>query len=216
METKPDDERPLPIDGVYPLPPVPPIDDPVALETYKHLLAVRSAQVTNYYERHLEAWRAGQEYEFEANRATIGFANSTLKAVMIVNGGAALAALAFLGHVIGADKELTRAATIVGELLPAMTSFCVGTLSAVAATGFAYLAQLRLMQEIAIVRAALPKKPAKRQWLGETLRWLAIVTTITGIVSLGAGFWFAKGGFSDVSKLRSTPASAATTPSSTK
>jgi len=100
---------------------------------------------------------------------------AALRSIMILNGAAALALLAFLGHVVGSDKDLSRAPAIATAAAPAFTSFAVGAFLAVLATAVSYLTQVAFQE--------LKSRPA----IGATLRVAAIACAFAGLCYFGQG-----------------------------
>ncbi|MBA8888908.1 hypothetical protein FHW12_003144 [Dokdonella fugitiva] len=73
----------------------------------------------------------------ESFKSVIDIAKAALNTALIVNGGSAVAMLAFCGAVISKDRSVTPMIVI------AMGMFALGVLSAALASGFAYFAQHR-------------------------------------------------------------------------
>lgn len=84
------------------------------------------------YQDHVNSWR------LEGFRQVIALGQSTLKNIMLINGGAAVALLAFLGNLINSKSAAV-------PLLPfanSMLAFVVGVFLAGAAYGLTYFSQL--------------------------------------------------------------------------
>lgn len=80
-------------------------------------------------------FQAATQYAFEANRTMTEFGLMTLKAAILLNGGAAIALLAFLGNlVVGTTSN--DSATPFGL---ALVSFAIGSIAAAVGAGFQYL-----------------------------------------------------------------------------
>ena len=85
----------------------------------------------------LAKYDADNATRLETFRAVISSAHTALKAVVLINGGAAVALLAFAGSTFGqAENSL-----VVRYLLVSLGFFVVGVLLGGTASGFTYLAQ---------------------------------------------------------------------------
>ena len=84
------------------------------------------------YQDHVNSW------SLEGFRQVIALGQSTLKSIMLINGGAAVALLAFLGNLINSKSAAV-------PLLPfanSMQAFVVGVFLAAVAYGLTYFSQL--------------------------------------------------------------------------
>ncbi|UOF13248.1 hypothetical protein IEQ11_16005 [Lysobacter capsici] len=84
------------------------------------------------YQNHVHSWN------LEGFRQVIALGQSTLQSIMLINGGAAVALLAFLGNLINNKSKSV-------SLLPfadAMQAFVIGVFLAAAAYAITYLSQL--------------------------------------------------------------------------
>lgn len=143
--------------------------------------------------RDFEKWRlefeiygAGKIAMFQAQ---IDFAKIAIKGITIVNGAAALALLAFLGHVVaaaadqvgkipGADNGIKLSVAV--DLMPAMIWFMAGTSAGVITASFSYFAQTMFTE--------FEENTAAHRW-GIFFRFVAI-----GAAALGIGA-FVTGGY---------------------
>jgi hypothetical protein len=113
----------------------------------------------------------------EAYRSAVSFLTEALKMLVLINGGAAVAVLTYLGNLA------TRTApTPLPHIRPALICYCAGV--AVAAMGFifAYLTQMRLQQE------------AGRQAPGGSHTGFATTTfmlAMAAVLAFVLGTWFA-------------------------
>lgn len=98
----------------------------------EHGLAVFQAE----NDRNIAQAQIETSHALEMFRSVITAGQSALKASMIINGGAIVALLAFIGHV--GDK--------ISNIQPLLASsiwlFCLGVLASAVASGFTYLSQL--------------------------------------------------------------------------
>lgn len=86
-----------------------------------------------------EAQRAhdlSNQFFLAVNEATIQIGGAALRAFLFINGGAAVAILAFMGSVFSKDPESHK---LIGELANGLTDFAWGVVLAAAAMGLAYI-----------------------------------------------------------------------------
>ena len=100
----------------------------------------------------------------ETYRSMVSHGSAAIKAVMLANGGAAVALLAFLGNVWGSDC-ISSAPNMFWPMLAFVIGLVSGTLSAATA----YLTQLALYRQDQIALGLI--QPISR-WLDEHVRWL--------------------------------------------
>jgi len=105
-------------------------------------------------------------------RGVIEFALAALKGIILINGAAAIAILAFLGNIWDPGHE--GANVVVSLIKPAMLSFVVGTTAGIVASASSYLSQMFFLE-------------VKNKWLGACFRILAVLVAIGGIVAFGLG-----------------------------
>jgi len=89
------------------------------------------------HERNLTHYQAVQNHALELLRSTISYGAAAIKSAILINGGAAVAMLAFIGNVWG--KGISQAA--VQTLTSSITCFTTGALVGSISTAGAYLAQ---------------------------------------------------------------------------
>ena len=89
------------------------------------------------HEKGLAYYNAQQLHSVEMFRSVIGYGNATLKSAMLINGGAAVALLAFIGNiwVKGVNSDA------VDSLTNGIALFTFGVLAAALGTGGSYLTQ---------------------------------------------------------------------------
>lgn len=127
--------------------------DIIAMEKYLHNI---SLEVTTFEEKQksnrklsIEQWKLAHELrlaqyaaEAESNlenfRSVILAGQGALKSLMLINGGASVALLAFIGNLLSKDEHYTLANSIAISLI----FFVVGVLCGGAAAAFTYLSQL--------------------------------------------------------------------------
>lgn len=85
--------------------------------------------------RQMQQLRMAHETRMEGFKAVIGYGQSAIKTMVVVNGGASVALLAFIGHL--AANDVANVLHFVGPLVP----FGVGALFGGLASGGAYLSQ---------------------------------------------------------------------------
>lgn len=89
------------------------------------------------FENWLETNKQRHEWKLEGFRSVIQAGQSALKSCILINGGAAVALLAFLGHLV----EQKEPAVPVQSLAYAMAVFVGGVFAGGLASGFTYLSQ---------------------------------------------------------------------------
>jgi hypothetical protein len=97
-----------------------------ALEGYKSKLAAS-----------IEHYRSVNEFNLELLRSTIATGQSALKSAMLINGGAAVAVLAFLGNAW--SKSIPK--YVLAEAAYGLSLFVWGVLAAATAAGCTYVSQ---------------------------------------------------------------------------
>lgn len=135
-----------------------------ALESYKSQLAAN-----------IEHYRSVNEFNMEMLRATITTGQSALKSAMLINGGAAVAVLAFLGNAW--TKEIPR--HVLTGAAYGLSLFVWGVLSAATAVGFTYLSQAGFGDEFGMHSARI----------GSYGRAMAIVLVIASYVLFSCAAW---------------------------
>jgi hypothetical protein len=117
--------------------------------------------------------------------AAVTFAGAAIKGLLIINGGAAVAIIAFLGHL--SDNPAAGPAKIAA-LAPALIAFGWGALLGAMVAALAYLSQLFFSQHVATeARCSLI--------LGEVFRWTAVAVAAAGYVVFAIGLYTAVAAF---------------------
>ena len=117
-----------------------------------------------------------------ANEAAVDTGNNALKSLVLVNGGAAIAMLAFIGHLISADKN--RFDSLV-DLAAPLSWFAWGVACAAGSMALGYLANFSMGKE-----STLKKRSYDYPYLSETeasKRW-ATAISVFQVLAVGAGF----------------------------
>jgi len=133
---------------------------PLELEKFRSDLAGSLA-----YQEHVHSWN------LESFKQVIALGQSTLKSIMLINGGAAVALLAFLGNL------LSKSSSSVG-LLPfagSMRIFVMGVFLSAVAYALTYFSQL-------FYNGVKP-------WQQRTGLALHVLTSVAGAASLGVFLW---------------------------
>jgi hypothetical protein len=124
-----------------------------------------------------------KEFRIESHRAAVGLAQASLRSITFMNGGAAVAVLAFIGSLA---SRIPSNVTYVRDLRPALSMFALGVLISACATGSSYLSQAHF------THADLDTdEHAKR---GLKWRRLAIGFAIAGYIAFLAGLCCAYAG----------------------
>jgi hypothetical protein len=84
------------------------------------------------YHSRFELWR---ETRLELTRAVISFGQVAIRSLVLINGGAAIAVLTFIGNFTQNQNSL------MNELSYSLLSFCFGAAAAALVAGFAYVTQ---------------------------------------------------------------------------
>lgn len=103
--------------------------------------------------------------------AQIAFAQDALRGIVLLNGGAVIALLAFFGQVW--SKDQAQAALVMSLLRTGLVLLVLGALSGILAQGLAYLAQQAYVEN--------------RRVLGQSLRRLCITFAVAGMYFFGHG-----------------------------
>ena len=88
--------------------------------------------------RQMDAWKNEQTWQMHLSNATGIAGQAAMKSALLINGGAAVAILAFIGQIFNSSVNCD----IVHSLKLSMILFVSGTLSSAVAFGTTYLAQL--------------------------------------------------------------------------
>ncbi len=115
------------------------------------------------------------EDQVEMFKAVVTFATLAIKSIIVVNGAAVIALLAFLGNIW--DKN--GSAAIITAAGSSLGHFVYGLICGVATAAFSYLAQ--------VVFAEVQRGPSGRVLSGEVLRVVAVTLAIAGLVFFALG-----------------------------
>ena len=129
-----------------------------------------------------ERFKIRTDYRSQQNTAMldalIGFANGAIKSLVLLNGGAAVAVLAFLGHITASENPGTQVQSF--QLVPALVAFAVGAALGALTAATAYLSQMFFYE--------LRTQALKKRW-GEALRRVSIVIVVLGYACFGYGIY---------------------------
>lgn len=129
-------------------------------------------ELTEYHHRlqlHLEQTKGYNESQLEMFRAVIVAGQNAIRSSFLLNGGAAVALLAFVGHLAGVKPGSVSAFSVV------IVPFAIGVLFIAVTSGLTYLSQWFFNSE---------NKPSQRMGLA-----LNIVAIILGLSSYGCFVW---------------------------
>lgn len=126
----------------------------------EELMRIWELERLEWFETHLAMFRGQMD-----------FAILALKSIILVNGAAAVALLAFLAQIWG-EKSATAVAAAAGSSLG---GFVIGTACGVAAAAFSYFAQALYLEH-------------SQRW-GAVARWVAIGLGAAGMVAFALGAW---------------------------
>lgn len=144
-----------------------PDDVAVGEASLEHCKAVLAANADQHRHRH--------EFDLEMVRATIATGQSALKSSLLINGGAAVAVLAFLGNAW--SKSIPQ--SIVSQAAYGLSLFVWGVLAAAAASGASYVSQAGFGDEFG--------KASQR--IGAVGRGLAILLVSGAYALFACGAW---------------------------
>ena len=117
------------------------------------------------------------EMDLEVFRSVFIYGQSALKTTILVNGGAAIAVMAFLARYIGVENQIAN----MQFFLSALLVFGFGVLLGAFTTGFTYLTQSFFAHS--------------KDKLGLTFQVISIVLGISSLSTFGLGIWFSYQGF---------------------
>lgn len=133
------------------------------------------------YRARLTAWISSSQHSHELSlemlRSVITVGQSALKSALLINGGAAVALLAFIGRIWGAAESQP----VLGALSVALMAYVSGVLSAAAAAGATYFSQAGYGGEFG--RAS--------HRVGRVGHVLAVLFVLGSYVLFGTGSWLA-------------------------
>lgn len=133
---------------------------PLELEKFRSDLASSLA-----YQEHVHSWN------LEGFKQVIALGQSTLKSIMLINGGAAVALLAFLGNLINRSGPSSN----VVAFADSMRMFVIGVFLAAVAYATTYFSQLFYDGE--------------KKWQQRTGLAFHVITSLIGASSLAAFLW---------------------------
>lgn len=149
---------------------------------HKDEIEVRVAELTS--NAHLMA---------EHLKAMIGFAQSAIKSVLFINGGAVMMFVAFLGNNLGYLLENDFSIVVYQSLWHALVSFGVGAFFASLSYAISYLAQGFYLDEFG--KAAFQGRAEKNRFsAGDILRLIAMIMCLLAYVAMLVGMGFCASG----------------------
>lgn len=116
--------------------------------------------------------RSDQQTDLEMLRSLISSAEGAVKASMLANGGAAVALLAFMGHV--ATEPTSRG--LVRQFACPLAALATGLLSAACSAAVVYITQWHYYQG--------------ETRTGDVWRRVGLIAWLVSLLSLALGFWF--------------------------
>ena len=149
------------------------------LEEYKATLKSQQDLWLETVTLNRQAWLSGREDDRILLRAVIDFASMTIRSLILVNGGAAIGILTFLGNLWTKDAALAKASAIA--IGPGLSGFIVGLVFALFTSASAYLAQVAVSEF-----SREGDRPASKRW-GNRIRVVAICCAIISVASFVFG-----------------------------
>lgn len=157
----------------------------LSVEKFKSEMAAINEELREKWLRDREAWLARTKEQWARERESsqamfrgvIVFAETTIKSLLLMNGGALIALLALLGALwTRNDAKATQIASVVG---PSITLFVIGTTAATATAAASYIAQV-LFSEKSAADKTFWRRPGE---------WVRIVAVALGATSLSFFLW---------------------------
>jgi hypothetical protein len=172
----------------------------------------------------LARYQADVQTSLEATKAANKSAGDALRAVTLLNGGAAVAMLAFIGHLASTQVEQAT----LDALKRPLFEFVSGAFLSVIATALTYFVQegwIRALRykfktreleqaesaDVDAIREAKKRERNSRR-LAWTLKIMAILCGITALVAFGVGSYTAYGGFEQLNTKPHTTIAPTSTP----
>jgi hypothetical protein len=116
----------------------------------------------------------------ETYKSLITISVECLKMLALVNGGAAVALLTYMGNLVSRSNRAPP------HITPALLFFCGGLFAAVVAFILGYLVQLQLYNEETKISGGFSVKRSHQWFL-----WTAMLLVISAAVAFGVGCWLA-------------------------
>lgn len=130
----------------------------------------------------LEAYKATVAGRLELFRATIATAQTALKTSLLVNGGACISMLAFMGNIFSrVDRTAIAQLNLLHRLSLVLFSFSIGVALGALATATTYLAQSYFHYH--------------REKAGQIFRWISIGLVFASYLAFGRGIFLASNAF---------------------
>lgn len=148
------------------------------VETHKATLSKEHERYRAEWQSRLEHWKETRSRERELYPGVFMFAVLGIKTLIIVNGGGAIAIIAFLGHIWTGNADLAPAMAVI--LAWPLGLYVAGVGLGLLTAMLSYLAQ---------VSFAEPESERMRRLWGSTFRGLAIAAAAAGFAAfVAAGF----------------------------
>lgn len=146
------------------------------------------------YDPNVEKWRYEMElankWKVTSLEAVFKFAELAIRGIILINGGAALALLAFFGHAVSATtnnaSEMPIKLDVAVKLMPSMGWFLTGTSAGVITAMLAYFSQ-----------GFFTGYNEKGNQRGTIIQIIAIFVAFVGIAAFCYGGWTAVSTFTD-------------------
>lgn len=123
------------------------------------------------------------QYYFERLKVVTQAGNFALKSAILINGGASVAMLAFIGHLFSISEGIVRAE----QLSSSLVVFAIGTLVAAIASGATYVGEIyRSMSEFnKLLKQSFEQS---KRW-ADRFAWTAIFLVVTAYVLFIGGVY---------------------------
>lgn len=127
------------------------------------------------YQHRMELWK---ETRLEMTRAVIGFGQGAIRSLVLINGGAAIAVMTFIGNSKNEDLKLVKA------LSQSLLLFSSGVAAAALVAGFAYVAQFLYDGS----SGRMPKLGIGFHYLAVLVAMISLALFVWGLVNSYFGF----------------------------
>ncbi len=140
-------------------------------------MTIELEQFKANWEANLSSWKHVRDWELESFKAIIAFANITIRSLLLINGGALVALLAFFGNT-WKDSH-----SVIVLSIPSMKAYLLGLVFAVLVSGVAYIAQHYFTRQ--------------QNKAGITFQIIAIIFALISLGSFSCGSWHIANVFSN-------------------
>jgi hypothetical protein len=156
----------------------------------------RQQAVEKWARDHVEAHRehdALRELKHSINESAMSYAAATVKFLLLINGGAAIAMLGFIGALLDKDKAPIGQ---VSDIAEGLVWFAAGVVAAALTSGFSYITNYCYAGRLSVTsrlyeRPYLQNTPASLRWgqIGVGFHIASVTLAIVSLGLFGYGIW---------------------------